>query len=173
MPTANALGWRDGDDFRISIAGAQEKAALLVQDGQAQAQAAAGMNIVAPQIDSKLVLALGDNFYFDGVKNATDFRFKTTFDDVYSGDNLKSLPWHVIAGNHDHHGNVDAQITYSKFNRRWNFPASYHSSKWRSADNSVTVDIMKASDMEAAIDWLAASSKVRAACCRPQPLAWA
>ena len=32
--TSNALGWRDGDDFRISIAGAQEKTALLLQDGQ-------------------------------------------------------------------------------------------------------------------------------------------
>ena len=33
--TSNAMGWGvDGDDFRISIAGAQEKTALLLRDGQ-------------------------------------------------------------------------------------------------------------------------------------------
>jgi serine/threonine-protein kinase HipA len=32
--TSNALGWRDDDDFRISIAGAQEKTALLLHEGQ-------------------------------------------------------------------------------------------------------------------------------------------
>ena len=29
------------------------------------------------------VVALGDNFYFYGVQNETDIRFKTTFEDVY------------------------------------------------------------------------------------------
>ncbi|HEY9107165.1 MAG TPA: type II toxin-antitoxin system HipA family toxin [Roseateles sp.] len=32
--TSNAMGWRDDDDFRISIAGAQEKTALLLHEGQ-------------------------------------------------------------------------------------------------------------------------------------------
>ncbi|HEY1128898.1 MAG TPA: type II toxin-antitoxin system HipA family toxin [Roseateles sp.] len=32
--TSSALGWRDDDDFRISIAGAQEKTALLLHEGQ-------------------------------------------------------------------------------------------------------------------------------------------
>ncbi|MCE4554759.1 type II toxin-antitoxin system HipA family toxin [Pelomonas cellulosilytica] len=32
--TSNALGWRDDEDFRISIAGAQEKTALLLHEGQ-------------------------------------------------------------------------------------------------------------------------------------------
>lgn len=78
----------------------------------------------------------------DGVDKPTSIRFQGTFDDVYDGDSLKRIPWHVIAGNHDNHGNVSAQIEYSKFNRRWNFPSLYHSSQLTSDDKTVTVDLI-------------------------------
>jgi hypothetical protein len=53
----------------------------------------------APQ---KLVLALGDNFYFTGVAGVDDMRFKVTFEDVYvNGYPELSEPdmWRVVAGN--------------------------------------------------------------------------
>uniref|UniRef100_A0A915KP24 Uncharacterized protein n=1 Tax=Romanomermis culicivorax TaxID=13658 RepID=A0A915KP24_ROMCU len=51
-------------------------------------------------------LSLGDHFYFVGVKDDDDSRFETT-------------PWYMMAGNHDHLGNISAQISYTKKSGRW------------------------------------------------------
>ncbi|XP_060066880.1 tartrate-resistant acid phosphatase type 5-like [Ylistrum balloti] len=83
------------------------------------------MGILADRYAPQNILALGDNFYFDGVKDVTDKRFKETYEDVFTRQSLM-VPWHVIAGNHDHKGNVSAQIAYSKIDDRWNFPYFYY-----------------------------------------------
>jgi tartrate-resistant acid phosphatase type 5 len=78
------------------------------------------------------VFAIGDNFYTAGIEGAeasttAQTRFTNTFDDVYSQPSLKSLPWHIVAGNHDHKGNVTAQLAHSQTCSRWNFPSLYYS----------------------------------------------
>ena len=59
-------------------------------------------------------LALGDNFYTTGVKSVNDPRFLHTFENVFTADSLQApnFSFKVIAGNHDHKGNVTAQIDY-------------------------------------------------------------
>ena len=93
-----------------------------------QKAASKGMAKIATEIDSEFVLALGDNFYFSGVENADSKRFEETFQKVYTGESLMT-PWYVIAGNHDHKGNVSAQIEYTGLeantNNRWQFPSLY------------------------------------------------
>jgi len=87
-------------------------------------------------------LALGDNFYFNGVKSATDSRFQRTFEHVFSATSLQT-PWYVIAGNHDHLGNVAAQIEYGKTSKRWVFPDYYYTfSVWQSDKQKKLIDFV-------------------------------
>lgn len=78
------------------------------------------------------MLAVGDNFYTDGISctgkpeenctaDDTSFRFQATWHDVYEPFHY---PWYVIAGNHDWHsdGNVSAEIAFSDKSDIWNFP---------------------------------------------------
>ena len=46
---------------------------------EAQVKAAAGMSKVATDIHANFVLALGDNFYYDGVDESDSHRFSDTW----------------------------------------------------------------------------------------------
>lgn len=83
---------------------------------------AKGMQSVGDTKQSRFALALGDNFYTHGVTNVDSNRFKYTFEDVFTNQ----FPFHVLAGNHDHLGNVSAQIDYSGRSKRWSFPDLYY-----------------------------------------------
>ncbi|GFO04672.1 tartrate-resistant acid phosphatase type 5 [Plakobranchus ocellatus] len=94
-------------------------------------------NLYAPQA----IIELGDNFYYNGVENVHDSRFSETFEEVYRAESL-FVPWYVIAGNHDHLGDVSAQIKYSDFSTRWNFPDYFYYREFRIGNTSQTVGIV-------------------------------
>ncbi|XP_078387352.1 tartrate-resistant acid phosphatase type 5-like [Cetorhinus maximus] len=100
------------------------------------------MGVVAETMGTDFVLSLGDNFYYNGVNNPTDKRFQETFEEIFSAKSLKDVPWFVVAGNHDHLGNVTAQIEYSKVSKRWNFPSYYYDLNFTIADSNTTVTIL-------------------------------
>ena len=64
------------------------------------------------------------------MKNVDDKRFQETFEDVFTAKSLMT-PWFFCAGNHDHQGNVSAQIAYSSRSKRWNFPNFYYTKSWK------------------------------------------
>ena len=71
---------------------------------------------------AKFIISVGDTFYENGVQSADDPHWQKSFEEVYRDPALQ-IPWQVILGNHDYHGNCDAQITYGSVNPRWQMPA--------------------------------------------------
>jgi tartrate-resistant acid phosphatase type 5 len=105
---------------------------------------AKGMDSVAGSLGAKFALALGDNFYSHGLQSVDDERFDKTFEQCFSGGNLQAssgFRFNVVAGNHDHRGNVQAQIDYSERNERWHFPSEYYSFS-ETAPDGATVEIV-------------------------------
>jgi tartrate-resistant acid phosphatase type 5 len=91
-----------------------------------QAESAVAMATVAGKIGASFALGMGDNFYGSGIHgDEHDARFQETFENVYTGSSL-NIPFYMIAGNHDHKGNVTAQIAYSADSTRWEYPAPYY-----------------------------------------------
>ena len=72
----------------------------------------AGMGKVAGERSSRFAMALGDNFYSLGIRtDETDMRFEHTFENVFTSPNLMGDDYfRVLLGNHDHYGNVTAQV---------------------------------------------------------------
>ena len=94
----------------------------------AEVQTAKGMSAVATELSAPFALALGDNFYNSGVRNVDDSRFQNTFEKPFKFPSLSGRDFfRVIAGNHDHNGNVSAQVAYSGVSSRWHFPSEYYS----------------------------------------------
>ena len=95
----------------------------------AEKSTAEAMASEATKINATFALALGDNFYEKGIQtDEFDSRFEHTFEKVFSGKSLQGDKFfRVLAGNHDHYGNVTAQIAYSAHSERWHFPSLYYS----------------------------------------------
>lgn len=89
-----------------------------------QVEVARQMAKNAKDIGAKFVISVGDNFYENGVKSTTDKHWRKSFEEVYSEPSLQ-VPWQVILGNHDYHGNCEAQLAYHQISSRWNMPARY------------------------------------------------
>jgi len=88
---------------------------------KAELSTAVGMGKVAASVNATFTLAVGDNFYSKGVDSVDSARFQDTFEDVFTADSL-SIPFYVTAGNHDHHGNIQAQLDYQDRSPRWKYP---------------------------------------------------
>jgi len=69
---------------------------------------------------------LGDNFYPAGVESVDDEQWQTKHEEIYDAPVLQRIPFYVVLGNHDHKGNVQAQVDYSQRSERWRLPARYY-----------------------------------------------
>lgn len=91
-----------------------------------QKEVAEQLGNAAKILDTEFVLSVGDNFYPNGVASIHDEHWDISFNDVYTHPALY-IDWFVALGNHDHRGDIQAQIEYSTVSRRWNMPSSYYS----------------------------------------------
>uniref|UniRef100_A0A0N5AVE9 Tartrate-resistant acid phosphatase type 5 n=1 Tax=Syphacia muris TaxID=451379 RepID=A0A0N5AVE9_9BILA len=88
---------------------------------------------------TEFLISTGDNIYYTGVDDDNDQRFESSFEDVYNSNK----PWYFIAGNHDHFGNISAQVSYTSKSRRWTFPSLYYKISYKfGANNNTLVEFL-------------------------------
>lgn len=92
---------------------------------------------ISDQADSQFTLAVGDNFYFWGVKSILDPRFAKTFENIYTAKSLQK-PWYPLNGNHDWQGTDHVQEKYSEISNRWTFPSYYYTINYKFGSDSAT-----------------------------------
>ena len=138
-PTDHQLGRRNvvlGLTSTVTVSGTAAQAAteslsfLAIGDwgrrGQFhQREVAVAMEKAAAELGSRFVLSVGDNFYPDGVASVTDSHWRESFEEIYAGPHLQT-PWYVALGNHDYHGEPQAQLDYALTSHRWKMPARYY-----------------------------------------------
>ncbi|CAB3408891.1 unnamed protein product [Caenorhabditis bovis] len=135
---------RNAKSYRILLVG-DTGGIPIMETTWAQESVKNAMGNVASQHDVQMVLNMGDNIYFTGPTNEFDERFETRFENVYTAPSLQ-VPWLTIAGNHDHFGNVTAEVEYTKHSFKWYFPSLYY--KKTVEFNGTTIDFLMIDTIE-------------------------
>jgi len=91
-----------------------------------QYQVAEAMQKKCQHSGCDFVITLGDNIYNNGVQSVSDSQFQSKFEKPYA-----QLPYrfHMVLGNHDYRGNIQAQIDYTQKSKKWYLPAKYYTFK--------------------------------------------
>ena len=90
-----------------------------------QKEVADMMARIATDCSVRFYVTGGDNFQISGVQSVQDPLWMSSFENIYTHPS-SHYDWYPALGNHDHGGNVQAQIDYSKISRRWCMPANYY-----------------------------------------------
>src|SRR4030042_598886 len=90
-----------------------------------QKEVADMMARIATDCSVRFYVTVGDNFQIQGVQSIQDPLWMSSFENIYTHPS-SHYDWYPALGNHDHGGNVQAQIDYSKISRRWCMPANYY-----------------------------------------------
>ncbi len=126
--------------FSVQLAYSQESVNFIVfgdwgsKGAPIQKNVANQMSVWAQNYNAKFIISTGDNFYENGVKSTSDYQWHATFEDVYTASSLQ-VPWYVVLGNHDYHGNVQAEIDYSNISSRWKMPSRYYTFSYQVNDS--------------------------------------
>ncbi|XP_012852591.1 PREDICTED: purple acid phosphatase 17-like [Erythranthe guttata] len=91
-----------------------------------QSAVAHAMGEIGGKLKIDFVVSTGDNFYTDGLSGVNDPAFAQSFSRIYTAKSLQ-IPWYSVLGNHDYHGDSEAQLSplLKKRDRRWNCHRSF------------------------------------------------
>eukprot|EP01038_Epipyxis_sp_PR26KG_P005650 gene5650-7802_t len=100
-------------------------AALGGQDTDNVYAVAAQLATSANDYNARFIVNTGDNFYWCGITDTSDFQIQTDFLEPYNSDSLQ-VRWYSSLGNHEYGYNVDAQIEYTSMSPTWFLPSRYY-----------------------------------------------
>jgi len=100
-----------------------------------QKAVAAAMGKEAQINHDQFVITVGDNYHGKGIASATDPRWKTEYEEIYSAISLQ-IPWYPTLGNHDYEGSPQAELDYSKYSKRWKFHHRYYAQEKKIDDST-------------------------------------
>ena len=100
-----------------------------------QKSVATAMGKEAQRNRDQFVVTVGDNYHGKGIGSATDPRWKTEYEDIYSDSSLQ-VPWYPTLGNHDYEGSPDAELDYSHYSKRWKFHHRYYDQRKKIDDST-------------------------------------
>jgi hypothetical protein len=83
------------------------------------------MATTAKENPPAFIINTGDNFYWCGIQNTSDYQIDIDFVKPYSAKEL-DVTWYSILGNHEYGYNVQAQIDYAKLNKKWVMDDRYY-----------------------------------------------
>jgi hypothetical protein len=76
--------------------------------------------------DAQFIVNTGDNFYWCGIQNTSDFQVQETFVKPYK-DISTDITWYSILGNHEYAYDVQSQVDLMDILPNWFMPARYYS----------------------------------------------
>ena len=85
------------------------------------------MGIAIKSDGSKFMVNTGDNFYWCGLKNTSDFQIKADYLDPYGPVGLLDIPWYNVLGNHEYGYEVEVQMEMAKMYKTWIMDDRYYS----------------------------------------------
>ena len=78
------------------------------------------------------VIGTGDNFYWCGLQNTSDYQVKVDFVEPYLGESSPlAVPWYHVLGNHEYGYNVQAQLDLTNLISEWHLPQRYYTQRLR------------------------------------------
>lgn len=96
---------------------------------------------IASETNVRFYVTAGDNFQIRGPQSTQDYLWISSFESIYTHPSTL-VNWYPALGNHDHAGNIQAQIDYSKISRRWSMPSNYYTVVESRNDVSVRLVIL-------------------------------
>jgi len=94
------------------------------------------------------ILSLGDNFYNHGISSTTNPMWESHYKRYFS------TLFFAILGNHDHLGNIQAQIDYSKLNSSWIMPHRFYNRSYKEF-NLIALDTYELAPLESMMNTVA------------------
>lgn len=94
------------------------------------AAVASGMARYAKQNSPKFVVSTGDNFYWCGIENTTDYQINVDWVQPFQKSSpALDLPWYGVLGNHEYGYNPQAQVDMASMYKNWIMDDRYYTKR--------------------------------------------